>query len=534
MNLYLLRPTCNTSQIYCLMFSISLLLVSIFTSSEGFASEQDNPTPGFNNKIPDSLLTPDTVETKVGELKFFDGIPTKETSEVLFENLDLSRGIDTFLNGMPAANVEAARRGHVALGQKESNQIIIFDELMDSNSLFLTGNTDTVYITAFLDLKRDGPTVVEIPPGAGPGIIIDAYSRYMTNLGPPGPDQGKGGKYLILPPGYSEKDLKGIVAQGYHVVKSPSYVDWVLLRGFLKDGKPDHSSQLFRKGMKIYPLSKAGNPPEMEFINGSGKVFNTVHSSDFNFFDELHAVVDREPVEFLEPQVRGVFSSVGIEKGKPFEPDERMKKILTQAAKLGNATTRALFWNERDESAPLYEGSNWKRGFVGGSYEYLKNEGTAGRNIDARAQYFYMGTFNSPAMVWELIGKGSKYAWGYLDNNGDYLDGGKNYKLNIPKNPPAEKFISIVAYDPQTRSQLQTSQRFPSKNNKRDELIVNEDGSFDIYFGPEAPAGKEANWIQTVPEKGWFTLLRLYSPTEAWYDKTWRPGEIEIIDETIK
>jgi hypothetical protein len=485
----------------------------------------EKPTPGFNNKIPESILTPDKVKTEGGTLKFFDGIPTKETAAMLFDKLDLNRGVDTFLNGMPAANFEAARRGHLALGQKKSNQVVIFDELMDSNSLFLTGNTDTVYITAFLDLKRDGPTVIEIPDGSGPGIIVDAYTRYVTNLGPPGPDKGKGGKYLVLPPGYD-----GEVPEGYFVSKSRSWSDWVLLRGFLKDGKPEFSSQLFRKGMKIYPLAQAANPPKMEFINGSGKEFNTVHSSDYTFFEELHAVIDREPVEMLEPQVRGIFASIGIQKGTPFAPDERMKKILIRAAELGNATVRALFWYERDESAFLYEGSYWKRGFVGGSYEYLKDEGVGGRNIDARAQYFFMATFNSPAMVWELIGKGSQYAWGYLDSNGEYLDGGKTYKLNLPKDPPAEKFMSVVVYDSQTRSQLQTSQPFPSKNNKRDEMLVNDDGSLDIYFGPKAPAGKEANWIQTVSGKGWFSLLRLYSPTKAWYDKTWRPGEIELVE----
>jgi hypothetical protein len=193
--------------------------------------------------------------------------------------------------------------------------------------------------------------------------------------------------------------------------------------------------------------------------------------------------------------VRGLFASISMQKGKPFAPNDRMKTLLARAAEVGNATARALFWYERDKSDFLYEGSNWKRGFVGDSYEYLKDEGLGGRNLDARAQFFLMATFNSPAMVWKLIGKGSQYAWGYLDNNGDYLDGGKIYQLNLPKDPPAEKFMSVVVYDTQTRSQLQTSQPFPSKNNKRDKLITNDDGSIDLYFGPDAPAGKEANWI---------------------------------------
>jgi hypothetical protein len=281
--------------------------------------------------------------------------------------------------------------------------------------------------------------------------------------------------------------------------------------------------------LKIYPLAKAANPPAMEFFNGSKKVFNTVHANDFHFYEELHAVIDREPIEMLEPQLRGLFASIGIQKGKPFAPDARMKKILVRSAVVANATARTIFYYERDKSAFLYEGSNWKRGFVGNSYEFLKDEGMGGRNMDARTQFFYFATVNTPAIVWKLIGKGSQYAWGYLDAKGNYLDGSKTYKMNLPKDPPAEKFMSVVVYDPQTRSELQTSQPYPSKNNKRDNMITNDDGSIDLYFGPEAPAGKEANWIQTVPGKGWFCLLRLYSPTEAWFDKTWRPGEIELV-----
>ncbi len=166
---------------------------------------------------------------------------------------------------------------------------------------------------------------------------------------------------------------------------------------------------------------------------------------------------------------------------------------------------------------------------IGNSHEFLRDQGLGGRDIDARAQYVYMATFNSPAMVWELSGKGSQYAWGYRDSDGRYLDGGKNYTLNLPGDAPAEKFMSIVVYDSQTRSMLQTDQPYPNKNNKRDKLITNDDGSIDLYFGPKAPKGKEANWIQTVPNKGWFCLLRLYSPTEPWFDKTWRPGEIQLV-----
>jgi hypothetical protein len=209
-----------------------------------------------------------------------------------------------------------------------------------------------------------------------------------------------------------------------------------------------------------------------------------------------------------------------------------MKKILTDAVAVGSGTARALLWYERDESEFLAENSHWKRGFVGNSWEYLKDEGMGGRHLDARTHFYYFATVNTPAMAMKLVGKGSQYAWGYLDSKGNYLDGGKTYRMNLPKDPPAEAFMSIVVYDPQTRSELQTGQPYPSKNNVRDKdtLVYNDDGSFDLYFGPKAPAGKEGNWIQTVPGKGWFSLLRLYSPTEAWYEGKWLPGEIELVD----
>lgn len=521
--MYLKRAICFVTAI-----TTAILVVTVPCISTVSAQEK---TPGYNTKIPPSVLTPDAVKTRIGTLEFFDGIPDKKAAKALFANLDLNRGLQVLLNGMPASNFEAGRAGHVALGQKKANQAIIFDGLMDSSSLFLTGNAGTVYFTSFLDLKRDGPTVVEIPGGTGPGIMIDSFSRNIIDMGPPGPHHGQGGKFLILPPGYVEADFDGLIPKGvYTFASSRSYSVWVLLRGFLKEGKPDYSSQLFRKGIKIYPLSTAANPPAMEFIKGTGKAFNTVHSANYKFYEELHTVIEREPIAFLDPELRGLFASIGIQKGKPFAPDERMKDILTQAAKLGNATVRALFWYERDQSEFLYKGSYWKRGMIGNSHEYLKDQGLGGRNIDARAQYFYMATFNSPAMVWKLIGKGSQYAWGYLDSKGNYLDGSNSYKLNLPANAPAKRFMSIVVYDSQTRSMLQTGQPYPNKNNKRDKLITNDDGSIDLYFGPKAPKGKEANWIQTVPKKGWFCLLRLYSPLEPWFDKTWRPGEIELVN----
>ena len=178
------------------LFVVPILLAVTIMTPITFAKE---PTPGYNTKIPEYIMTPDKVETRIGTLDFFDGIPTKETAALLYDNLDFLRGVETFLNGIPAASVEGIRLGMESLDLKNSNQALIFDQLMDSNPLFLTGNTSTVYCSIILDLKKDGPTVVEIPPEVGPGTVNDAFFRFVIDMGTPGPDQGKGGKYLILP-----------------------------------------------------------------------------------------------------------------------------------------------------------------------------------------------------------------------------------------------------------------------------------------------------------------------------------------------
>jgi len=500
------------------------------------AASAQEKTPGYNYKIPEKIMTPDEVETRLGTLRFFDGMPDAATVEKLYDNLDLIRGVETFLNGIPAASVEGLRLSHLELGVDASHKALIFDKLLDSAPLMLTGNTDTVYCSVFLNLGKDGPTVVEIPAGSGPGTVNDAYFRFVTDMGAPGPDRGKGGKYLILPPDYQgdlDPPVGGIEAvvegEKYYVSKSTSYVNWLILRGFLVDGKPDAATKMFEGGLQVYPLAGKANPPKMEFVSGSRKFFNTVHANNYDFYEELHTVVEREPVSMLDPELRGLFASIGIEKGKPFAPDERMQKILVEAVAIGNATARALSFRPRFKDAPVYPGSAWTNAFIGGSYQWLLDDGRGGRNMDARTLFFYQATVNTPAMVMKMVGAGSQYAYAATDSNGDYLDGSKTYRLNIPANAPAKDFWSVVAYDPQTRSELQTGQTFPSKNNKRDKLAANPDGSVDLYFGPQAPAGKEANWIQTVPGKGWYVLLRLYGPLQPWFDKTWRPGEFELV-----
>jgi hypothetical protein len=481
-------------------------------------------TPGYNNKIPEQIMTPDTVETRIGTLKFVDGFPTRETTQKVYDNLDFLRGVEIFLNFIPATSLEAMRRGNVEMGATAANQVLIMDKLLDSAPLFLTGNTDTVYVSGFLDLERDGPTVVEIPPGCGPGTVNDAFFRFVIDMGSPGPDRGKGGKYLILPPAY-----EGEAPEGYFVARSPSYVNWLILRGFLVDGKPDAANQNFKEGLKVYPLAQAKNPPDMHFISGSKVAYNTIHANTFEFYEELAHVLAKEPVDFIDPELRGLAAGIGLRKDKPFAPDARLQAILTESIAVANATARAIAFQTREAATYYYKNSAWKTAFVGDDYQWLMDGGVGGRNLDARTLFFFFATVNTPAMAWKMVGVGSQYAYAEHDRDGNFLDGSKTYKLNIPANVPAKDFWSVVIYDPQTRSELQTSQPFPSKNNKRDPIVVNADGSVDLYFGPAAPAGKDKNWTQTVPGKGWFAILRLYGPLETWFDKTWRPGEFELV-----
>lgn len=483
------------------------------------------PTPGFNNMIPDKILTPDVVQTRIGTLNFVDGVPTIETTQKVYDNLDFLRGVEVFLNFIPAASVESVRMGNAELGATRSNQAVIFDQLLDSNPLLLTGNTDTVYCLATLDLETDGPTVVEVPPGSGPGTVDDAFFRFVVDMGGPGPDQGKGGKYLVVPPGY-----KGELPQsGYFIAHSPSYVNLLVLRGFLVDGRPDAASKMFREGLKIYPLGSTNNPPAMQFINGSKVPYNTVHANNFEFYEELDHVIQKEPIDFIEPELRGLAATIGIRKGRKFAPDARMRAILTDAVAVANATARAVSFRNRDPRVAIFPNSQWQSMFGAADYRFLDDNGVGGRNLDARTMFYYGYTVNTPAMVAKIVGRGSQYAMGFADKAGYPFDGSKTYRLNVPANVPAKDFWSVVVYDPQTRSELQTSQPFPGRNSRRDKLTVNADGSVDIYFGPKPPSGSEANWIATVPRKGWFVIFRLYGPLEPWFEKSWRPGEVELV-----
>jgi hypothetical protein len=483
------------------------------------AQAQTSPKMKMTTSIPTAITTPNSVDTRLGTLKFTDGFPDDSTIAKVYDNLDFSRGVEAFLTAMPGASVVAMREGLHKLGAVDGN-VAIFETLMDSKSLWLTANSESIYASSWLDLKN-GPIVVESPPNSL-GLVDDFWFRYVTDLGNVGPDKGKGGKFLFLPPDYTGK-----VPEGYFVFKSSTYGNWFMIRGFKVNGDPKPAVESFKKNLRIYPLTKAANPPLTKFINVSGSEHNTIHANDFSFFEEVNQIVQEEPNAALDPETLGLLASIGIEKGKPFAPDERMKKILTEAVAVGNATARAILFKSRIKEAYFYPNSAWCTSFIGGSYEFLKQPGV--RNLDARTMMFYYATGITPAMSMKIIGAGSAYAGAFVDSDGKPFDGSKTYKLNLPANIPAKTFWSVMLYDNQTRSMLQTDARFPGIGSGDKGLQKNSDGSIDIYFGPKAPVGKESNWVQTVPGKGWNTLLRLYGPLESWFNKTWRPSEFMLV-----
>ncbi len=299
----------------------------------------------------------------------------------------------------------------------------------------------------------------------------------------------------------------------------------MLWRGYLdEEGAPATAVRQTQDLFRMYPLSQADSPPEMTFVNVSGQEFNTIHRMDAEMFAEINRVIQTEPLHGEAPALLGHLAAIGMVQGQEFAPDARMQDILDRAAAAGAVTVKTLISKPRDARAYWYPGeSYWQNGFPGGAYTWTIDGVTM---HDFRAAFHFYATGVTPAMAVKSVGKGSQYAITYRDADGNALDGAKTYRMTVPADPPAADFWSFTLYDNQTRSMLQTDAQFPAIGSNTPGVVQNADGTTDISFGPEAPEGVESNWLQTVPGKGWNTIMRLYGPLEPWFDQSWRPGEI--------
>jgi hypothetical protein len=508
--------------------------------------------------LPPSITTPDNVDTQLGTLDFKDGVPSEATLDKVYYNLDFTYAYRAFMDNMRGVSIHALRKGMQSIGVKD-NEVLVFSELMDAKSLFLTANADTIYVMGSLDLTN-GPMVVETPPRFL-GAVQDAWFRWVIDLGLPGPDRGEGGKYLIVPPDYSGPLPEG----GFFIARARTNTIVWFGRSFLENhNDPKPVVDTIRKFTKVYPyevggfgtpiaeflkgsakLGKVTLPPPTVFHEGSGKVMNTIPPNDWSFYEMLNEVVQREPATSLNPELMGPIAAIGIVKGKPFAPDARMKKIMNEALAVANATSRALFMSPRDPSWFYYPNSAWFNYLFVTGYQFetpipeITPEGakpfppTGYRTMDARTNFFYGVTGITPAMAMRLTGIGSQYLFAMLDADKNHFDGAKTYKVTLPKGIPEANFWSLTVYDNTTRSMLDTPQRYPragSQSYPSPAAEASADGSTTIWFGPEQPKDvARGNWIETIPGKGWFVILRLYSPLEPFFTKEWRPSEIKLV-----
>jgi len=508
----------------------------------------------------ENISTDAKIKSKIGTLEFPLGYPTEETAQMLEDEMLYINAVNSYTNTVQGASLWALRKGFAELGVNDGD-FIVSPEMVDGKSLMLTANMDTYYFWGNLDLSN-GPLVVETPPNVL-GIFDDFWFNWISDFGLAGPDRGEGGKFLLVPEGYSGNLPEG----GYYISYSKTNLVTMLGRMFLVDNSTQTSSKTVKENIKIYPyveggagtsvasyldgkskLTSVGEHPAPKFVDVSGKDFNTLPPADYNHFIYINEIVQSQPAGALSPEILGQLAAIGIVKGKTFNPDQRTKDILNKAVMVANAYSRTAAMGALPNSKFRYyeESSSWWNPLFDGGYLFMTpppevgkdgtmipNVNDGARKITSRTSFYYLATGTTPAMCMRLTGIGSQYLVGSVDSKGNALDGGNNYKLTLPKGIPQKRFWSTTVYDNQTRSIIQTDQRYPkagSQSFPTPAAEENADGSITLYYGPKKPDGvADGNYIKTLPNKGWFQIIRCYSPTKGFFDKSWRPGEVELV-----
>jgi len=465
-----------------------------------------------------TALAQETLDTRIGKLNFDrSGYPTAETVQKLYDEMDFQRASQAYLWGIPAVGLNEWRRAHFDVFKGRNGEMLSYLDFKEKLGI-LTPNYTTPYIATFIDLQRSGPMVVEVPAGLIAGMILDPWQRVMADLGVVGPDKGKGGRYLILPPGY-----KKVAPKGYFVV--PSQARTVLAGFRLLDADKDKAIRELIPRIKTYTWTPAGTGQPMGARPAGDLQWSQMPPHGMPYWESLHDLIQREAVDERDRLTMAQLRFLGIEKGKPFQPDARQKKLLEEGAVVGEAMAKANTSDKRVEP-PFWPGTNWKHALV----VSVDQRAPSYDQLDERAAWFYEAVVISKAMLTQTPGVGQRYIATYKDKDGAWLDGGKSYRLHVPPNPPAKGFWSVTAYDEGTRQMVITPQGRPDISSRKADAAKNADGSMDVYFGPTAPAGKEANWVQTEPGKGWFAYFRFYGPTEAFFDKSWALPDVVKLD----
>lgn len=451
-------------------------------------------------------------ETRLGKLEFKGGYVTEETAAKLREELRFQAAVQTYLWSFPLANVMAVRDGHRAVGIKNTS-IPIFEEYLTPKTVVPTGNQSTIYAYNVLTLGEEPMVLIVIPDVVG--FIGDAFQRPQGDLGRPGPDKGKGGKFLLVPPGYEGE----LPETGYYVVPCATRNIFWLVRAFVKDGDTQATVRAL-KGTKIYPLSNPDAP--QHYVNGSTNPAHCIPPHGYAYWEMLAKALDEETVQVHDRVMMGMASIFGLEKGKPFKPDAETRAMLIEAEQVAYAMNSTLSFETEIPTAITYDGRQWEYCFQTDSPSF---DAEHRLELYERAAFTHQAMTGADSMVLKLVGKGSKYIFTSRDAEGSHLNGSNSYTLKVPANVPAQDFWSVCVYDAKTRSILDAGRPMSAVNSYMD-LPVNEDGTIDLYFGPTPPKQGETSWIKTKPGEGFFMYFRFYGPLKPFYDKSWKLNDV--------
>ena len=449
-----------------------------------------------------------SINTRLGKIEMDSGYPSQESIAKLIDESDYQRACQAYIWGIPIVGIAEWQKTHENTYKVRNGQLVLFLSFEEKLGI-MTPNFDTPYIAGLADLEKSGPLVFELPKGLIAGMIMDAWQRSLTDVGVVGPDKAQGGKYLILGPG--QEDPK---AEGYFVIRSTTKN--VFFGGRLLDQDRERAVRELAPQIRTYAYSERANPPKEQVVPAGNAKWSQTPPIGMAYWESLAGALAKEPVAERDRFFMAMLKPLGIEPGKPFKPDARQRKILTDAAQTGELMAKANTYTKR--FADFYwPGKHWKDTMTVNTTQRMGDS----ELLDERASYFYEGVAISEAMRSTTSGFGQRYMGAYLDKDGSWLTGGNNYRLHVPANPPVTQFWSASIYDEKNRQMLVNGNRNMDVSSREADVVKNADGTTDIYVGPTAPKGFENNWVQTKAGEGWFVLFRFYGPTEKMFDKSW-------------